>query len=533
MEEKEFNILKEPWIRVRLPDCSIKEVSLTEALLKNQSFSGLAGELPTQDVAVMRLLLAVLHTVFSRMDENGACALLQTSKDALERWKTLWSLKQFPRKPIEDYLETQQEKFWLFHPTRPFGQVPEAVSGTAYTAAKLNGEISESSNKVRLFPMRTGEAKEGIGYAEAARWLLYVNAFDDSAVKPKGKGLPSPGVGWLGKLGLIYAEGDNLFETLLLNMTLLKNGNERWEVNIPEWELEKARSAERTEIPLPDNPAQLLTLQSRRLLLQQKDGFVIGYNALSGDFFEEENAFSEQMTVWKKRSDKSENRTGFCPYRHDASKQMWQEFGTMFVNKRDEGVHLPGIVEWVKRMEREKLLKKEIVRFGIVSVQYCDKKSSVTDVFSDSLSLHSSLFSELGAAWQERIEGEIEFCNKLAAEIAYLATNLSKAAGGQENGEAKTAKEQFYFRLDAPFRRWLYSLNPGRMKEGIDEKCEEWRKQAVKLACELGRELVDNTGQTAFIGRDIKEKIKGKPEVIRHYSAPEAYNWFCYKVHTI
>ena len=64
MREKEFNLLEEPWIRVRSPDCAVREVSLTDALLHAHEVTDLAGELPAQDAAVLRLLLAVLHTVF-------------------------------------------------------------------------------------------------------------------------------------------------------------------------------------------------------------------------------------------------------------------------------------------------------------------------------------------------------------------------------------------------------------------------------------------------------------------------------------
>ena len=71
MKEIEFNLLDEPWIRVLLPDYQVKEVSLTEALLKAHTYVDLAGELPTQDVAVLRLLLAVLLTIFLREDEKG------------------------------------------------------------------------------------------------------------------------------------------------------------------------------------------------------------------------------------------------------------------------------------------------------------------------------------------------------------------------------------------------------------------------------------------------------------------------------
>ena len=86
MKEIEFNLLTEPWIRVRLRDNTVREVSLTEALVSAQDYVDLAGEMPTQNAAVLRLLLAVLFTVFSRVDAKGEPRPLMQSDDALERW---------------------------------------------------------------------------------------------------------------------------------------------------------------------------------------------------------------------------------------------------------------------------------------------------------------------------------------------------------------------------------------------------------------------------------------------------------------
>ena len=72
MKEIEFDLLTEPWIRVRLKDNTVQEVSLTEALVSAQDYVDLAGEMPTQDAAVLRLLLAVLFTVFSHPGLSGA-----------------------------------------------------------------------------------------------------------------------------------------------------------------------------------------------------------------------------------------------------------------------------------------------------------------------------------------------------------------------------------------------------------------------------------------------------------------------------
>ena len=216
--------------------------------------------------------------------QGGPRPLMQ-SDDALERWSALWQLGHFPAEPVRDYLEQWKDRFWLFHPTHPFWQVPQAKIGTEYGAAKLNGEMSESSNKLRLFPLYAGQSKEQLSYPQAARWLLCVNGYDDTSAKPKGKGLPSVGAGWLGKIGFIQAQGDNLYETLMLNLTLLRDGRECWGESKPCWELEAPKSAERTEICCPDNPAQLLTLQSRRLLLHRTGENVDGFCLLGGDFF--------------------------------------------------------------------------------------------------------------------------------------------------------------------------------------------------------------------------------------------------------
>lgn len=155
MQEIEFNLLTEPWVRVRLPDNTVQEVSLTDALVHAQEYMDLAGEMPTQDAAMLRLLLAVLFTVFSRVNEVGEPEPLEDEEAALERWGALWELKRFPEQPIRDYLEQWKDRFWLFHPERPFWQVPEAKIGSPFKGGKLNGEVFESENKNNMFASRT------------------------------------------------------------------------------------------------------------------------------------------------------------------------------------------------------------------------------------------------------------------------------------------------------------------------------------------------------------------------------------------
>ena len=530
MAEKEFNLLDEPWIRVMLPDCTIREVSLLEALTQAHAFSALAGELATQDMAILRVLLAVLHTVFSRTDADGEPYPIENEDDALGRWQALWSLRRLPEEPIRAYLEKWRERFYLFHPERPFYQVAQATNGTEFTAAKLNGAISESSNKVRLFPMRAGAEKNRLSYAEAARWLIYLNGFDDTSAKPKQKNLPSPGAGWLGKLGLIAAQGENLFETLMLNLTLLDDLNGLWGENRPVWELERPRTQERCEIPMPDNQAELLTLQSRRLLLQREGQWVTGYRLLGGDFFNKVNAYAEQMTLWKHEPGKSSQPPYDQPRRHDPSRQIWREFpaiagGNPDGDKEANG-RIPGVVHWQKTLQYNGALEQtRMARFKIAGVQFGDKDFFVTDAFSDELSFHLNLLAEAGQDWLDKIEAELARTDRVATAVTLLGKNLEKAAGGDGAAQGEKMKEQFYGRVDMPFRRFLESVDPADDYETKIERLNEWRAEEYRIARRLGDEAVAQAGQAAFVGRTLKEKIKGKEEE-RHYSAPEACNQF-------
>lgn len=531
--ECEFNLLDEPWIKVMKRDGTIDEVSLTTVFEQAHLYTDLAGELATQNVAVLRLLLAVLHTVFSRVDEHGEDAPIEETDHALDRWGALWNKNSFPIEPIKAYLHTQHEKFWLFHPERPFGQALSAAKGTEYSAAKLIGELSESSNKIRLFLPRTGKDKTEISYAEAARWLLYVNGFDDSSVKNisenKKEKFASPGVGWLGKLGLLFAKGQNLFETLMLNLVLLQNNDEIWKRNQPEWELEKSDEGQCVEVVIPDNPAELLTLQSRKIVLIRANNRVTGYKSYSGSFFSGENAFNEKMTVWKPIKEKKKITGKFQPKRHDFSKQMWRDFAA-FVDQKRSTSPLPGISNWINFLQHSKCINEhEKICFCAIGIEYGANNSSIADIYDDSLSFYLGLLTEAGDILRNLVLDEISKCDDIAEMVGRLAADLVKAAGGRQ-GEAVRlrAKGEFYFRLDIPFRKWLSSLDSSQENvEGKIAAQKRWRTIVREVAQSLGEELVENAGTAAFVGRMVTEKIKGK-EVTNHYCAPEVYNKFSY-----
>lgn len=531
VNEKEFNLLDEPWVRVIDEQCKVSEISLTDVIVNSHKYKSLSGETPVQDIAVMRVILAVLHTVFSRVDENGDEFQLENDDkdEAGRRWKSLWKMKRFPEEPIRDYLESWRERFWLFHPEYPFWQVAGLNIGTEYSASKLNGELLESSNKIRMFSSYFGTEKESISYPQAVRWLIYTNAFDDTSSKPtsnnRGKynisngNAPSVGAGWLGKLGLIYLTGNNLFETLMLNLVMASDYTNNYQK--PIWENESIPSTkskilfdERRKIPNPDNLAELYTLQSRRIILDHDNGKVTGYKLLGGDFFDKEKAFFEPMTVW--RAPKKDTNL-YTPKRHDSSKQMWREFATLY--NEDNNNRRAGVIEWFRKCKLHGLMKT-----SIVSVEYGDKDFFVKNVFSDSLSMNSELITEVGRNYLVDIESEITKCDSLAFEIGKLAKNLYIAAGGDGHEKdyiINDAKSQLYYRLDLPFRKWLAEINPND-RENKQATINEWQETAKRIARNYADELISAVPETAFIGHMVNSSKKGKENEKEIISAPRA-----------
>ena len=516
-ESKEFNLLREAWIRVLTKKGEIQELSITDALIHAHEYQSLAGELVTQDVAVMRLLLAILQTVVYRFDEEGEEDLLEDAESAFDRWENIWQRGYFRKETIRQYLEKWEDRFWLFHPERPFYQVPEAEEGTECSAAKLNGMISESNNKIRMFSDRSGAKKAELTFPEAARWLLYLNGFDDTSAKPKKKGSPSVGVGWLGKLGLVYAEGKNLFETLMLNLVLVYDRSEVWEEPKPQWELAKPRTKERTRIPVPDNQAELLTLQSRRILLKKKENLVTGYTLLGGDYFEKENAFAEQMTVWQRMEGKKNEVPWQQPRRHSPERQMWRDFANLFC--LSEGGHQPGVVEWITLLKRRRRIENETrILFKTASVKYGDKDFFAIDVFGDYLDLQADLFAERGIAWEKEIQKEVALCDQEAGIVAILKRNLNRAAGRDADADTASAREKYYYLVDQPFRRWISGISGETEIRKAGELRLQWRNEEYEMARNLGWEMFSQAGKPAMLGHEYRED-KDKKEYRTSFDA--------------
>ena len=173
-----FNLIEEPWIRVlSAENGEQKEVSMRELFRNAGNYKALAGEMETQNFAVLRFLLAVLQTVFSRFDFEGNVLpgielnemWIQTEpvdEDDLDEfidasdecWEKLYKAGRFPD-IVTDYLEKWKDHFNLFDEEYPFLQVnkremdeimsriPKKNQPTVIYGKNLNRTISESEKR--------------------------------------------------------------------------------------------------------------------------------------------------------------------------------------------------------------------------------------------------------------------------------------------------------------------------------------------------------------------------------------------------
>ena len=72
MSKMKFNLVEDPWIKVLdKKTTEIKKLTLIEVFTNTSRYSRLSGEMSSQDLAVMRFLLAILTTVYLRFDMDG------------------------------------------------------------------------------------------------------------------------------------------------------------------------------------------------------------------------------------------------------------------------------------------------------------------------------------------------------------------------------------------------------------------------------------------------------------------------------
>lgn len=517
-----FDLRDEPWLPVRRLDGATDLLSLRAVFAQAHTAGSLLGEVPTQTVALTRLLLAVLHR-----------ALLPFG-DEVEDWEALWQQPALPMKQIDTYLDGQGDRFDLLHPKMPFLQVVglRTAKGDVPGVKPL---LADVPNNEPFFTTRAGPAVQRLEFAEAARWLVHCHAFDPSGIKSgdpddprtkNGKGYPI-GTGWVGGLGTVLVEGQTLRETLLLNLVPVDDRLEPLDGvdDLPVWERPPLTAREERRAGAPTGPADLYTWPSRRIRLATDGAGVTGVLVANGDPLPPQNQFPETMTAWRRspNQEKKHGGTVFMPRMHDPERSLWRGLEGLLVDGEEGGLPVrkrPLVLRWLDRLVAEEVLPLDLVlRTRAVGMAYGSNNSVVAEVVDDALAVHAVLLGERGAELRAAAVDAVRASEEGVQALGWLAANLARAAGGDPEGSRDRAREQGYFALDRPYRSWLADL---AVDKNPENELTGWHVDVRQLLERLAADLVNSAGTPAWTGR-VTSSGRGPDRLV---TAPLAEAWF-------
>ena len=515
------------------------EVSLIDLIRQSVDIARISTGNPMQDAAILRTAVAVLYGTFGN----------DISKD---QWNQILDIG--PGNPailgvLNQYFDTYHDRFDLFDEHRPFYQVAglHTAKNEFSGLEKIVSDIPSNENS-RLFSIRSAQSLQRMSSAEAARWLVTTQAFDPSGIKSGavgdsrvkgGKGYPL-GIAWSGHLGIIVAEGANLWKTLMfqyIGRSVLgaSDPNVTWTDDAPAWERHPLTEKPEEGFNQPEEatgiasychgPATLLTWQSRRILFRHDGETVTGVLLCNGDRLKPQNAQGyEMMTAWRRSPNQEKSLKMplvYMPRKHDPSRALWRNLPVLTVpqeeheNRNSPETLRPRNLDWLEQMG----VQDQPIRLHAYGVMYGNNDAVIDSTVDDSLDLNLCILTAEDPRVGQAITDAINVTDDGISILANFAGNVAKSAGLDPEEPRRQARELAYSTFDREFRGWLRGVTV----ENCEEKLRKWAQQVRSTLLELEFELAQQAPTSAIIGRDVKENKDADP---KHYCVALAENWF-------
>lgn len=519
-QNRHYDLRFEPWIPVERLDGTADVVSIRDALVGAHQIRRLSSEIPGEGLALLRLLLALVYCINYEFEEVG-------EKQKKECWEKLRSQGYFGVDQVDEYLADYPHEFDLFDDEHPFYQVP----GLAYMGEKEFDSVSELMLDVPkpekfLFSMRSPEHLDSLPFDLAARYLVVAQAYNTAGIKSPVVGNTSAkngkayapkgalGTGWCGVLGGIYLEGQNFFETLVLNFVLfLSNISVIASDDYAPWEREvpSADTCQRE----PTGPVDLLTWQSRRIrLVPSEDGSCVRGVIISyGDILVPANKQRyEMMTGWRE-SKQQQKKLGtatvpLMPIAPDTARALWRGLPSLLA-LADGGKLRPGVIRWMSELQEAQSAEDWRLNVRIVcqGVSYGTQSSVVDDAITDSVDLRATLLRKDSEAVVKMLD-VIERTDQAVGILVRFVQNVERAQGDKRRYDSfsdsaaqasrEDVREGAYDALDALYRARIAEFPD----EGVNEYCLAWRKEAQFVLRRLANAYVSRRHVSCFSEHD-------------------------------
>lgn len=522
-----FSLKDETWIPVIDVDSNQKLVGFRQIFSGEVKVISVQGESPAQNYAITRLLLAIFwraHSIESKVRPGETFKF--TSWFKFLRKKLLETGRD---EVVLEYLEQYQDRFELFDPCKPFMQVAglETASGEVKHVTTIVPEAQDD-----YFSMRAGKTRDFISFAEAARWLIYAQAYDYSGIKSGavgdsrvkgGKGYPI-GTGWTGMTGGVLVTGETLLDTLIMNTCeeALTNPNDR-----PVWERQPDGSDARDHVgepAIPQGPADLATWQSRRIKLHEEGNRVTGVLVCNGDRIPDAgaNIFGDTMTPYRFSVNKSKkDRDVYYPAAFSPQRTMWRALDALIISEADGG--FSGKEKAPKRprnLDNLAYLSQKIdgipkvLNVELVAVEYGPQSSFVASTYAAQIGMPVIVLLEDSQQLRQIVRETANATVEAAIALGRFAANLLVDAG-KDYEFTPMVTDQILTELEPYFNQWLRKLAdvpPRLLGENNSESNElvllvqEWQSTVRQSILDAAIVLLRGAGPKALAGREIRDK---------------------------
>lgn len=485
-----FNLIEEPWVRVLRPSGEVEELGLREVLAQAGEIRELADDSPLVNVAVLRLLLAILHAGAWREDDLD---------DKRDKWAQWWSTRALPLEELEAYFTKWRNRFDLFDEKFPFMQTGELDMKEASPIARL---AFEENNSVQMFAFPENPVWENPSPAQATRLLLATQGFalgfgKSSKAKIGGVEIEPPYTADAPLLrGLsVWLTGANLLETLLLN--LAPADPEESPEDAPSWELgaphelrDKQVGKERRSTPVR-GVMDSFSWHARliRLLPEIENGQIV----VRSTYFTQGRSITDALHFDAMKVYIPSKKEGVFALSLSENRAAWRDASAIFCTP-DEGYPCRA-VEWIaEQAELEQVERDRLYRLHAVGLATQPGKAGKFLLWRhDRMPAPVSLLADPNGASRIALatkEAE-EMANQLYGrfkEVAQLfdAPNKDQKDAKGPNPDAVAnliaafdPRRTFWARLETPFHEYLRHL-PKDHEEALQRWCDTLETEAKK-----------------------------------------------------
>ena len=573
MSVGEYNLADEKWICLLSEDGTARKVGFKEAMVRAHEYLDLGGDTRLQDNAILRMMIAMAVTIMYRYDEDGEPSGLTSAKEAEERFRKIWEKGRFSERAIEDYFEKWHDRFYLFGGEYPFYQIgpdqvtwelkkkkdgtmgytaklPNGVNMNALKCESVNGLVNSSENRpVVPFKTLSDERASYMEFDEAARWLVYYNAYGDCAPgtnqkiggkdapakkekdkekkekdkeKKEGKEekadvyakakmtLPSRGL-------LLSPVGDNLFQTIMLASVLFDpSGRRLYKTCAPAWEEEKEIFLEKKA--MPDDLARAYTQQARRIILKRDGDHVCGFYVSAGEYYDEETIFQEPAFICKTLKMPEGPMLVIENVDETNKTELWGDIAYV------AGTEKAAVSRWVEMLVSEDgfIDEDRKICFRATGIKYGNQSCSVASAYTDKVLVNRAFLMDSEVA--SDAEKEIKDVKVIGAILRRFGNDCDMCMNGEYNSyeeELKKAKAK----KKAPKEKTgfsgrnmeaLYFAKMGRkIRELVcgETDIDTVRAEKTALAKNIARDYVDRNAAALLTGKKGPKGITlGKAE---------------------